>query len=367
MTKQRFLIGLISLMGLLVWSCAGPKAPPAAELPTDSLASELHQAIDKQLQGIDRTALRAKSDLIMEQSISQLQSAISRGQLSYADLTAFYLDRIETFHSAKTNLAAVISINPQAMAEARALDASPESDRPALSGIPVLLKDNINTKTMPTSGGTLALKDFYPSDDAGLVKQLQSQGAIILGKTNLSELANFISDKLPDGFSARGSQTLNPFDPGQLSPLGSSSGSAAAVAANLSAIALGTETTGSIIAPAHIRSLVGYKPSHGLLSTEGILPLASSMDSPGPLAKSVEDARILVNGLVAADQQIPQPDKADLTGRRIGLWPGEHSQALRQALLQAGAEVIDLPEPVAEDNEIIIQAEFGPDFKAYAA
>lgn len=159
----------------------------------------------------------------MEKSIGDLQMAIRTGKLSYEELTAFYLDRIRTIDLGPNGLNATMEINPNVMAEARACDHHPEKGR-CLTGIPVLIKDNIITKDMPTSGGTFVLKDFRPKDNATVVNELIKSDAIILGKSNLSELANFMDFKMPSGYSSKAGQTHNPFNPMKLSPLGSSSG-----------------------------------------------------------------------------------------------------------------------------------------------
>lgn len=228
---------LIALVGVAIAALALPRSLAPEQEERISYDKDQQVAlIDSQLAGIDLEKVRAKKDLIMEKSIEDLHAAISRGDLTYEELTAFYLNRIKTYDAGEKGINAVAAINPKAIEEARALDAS--SATPAgMRGIPVLVKDNVNTNTMPTSGGTYALKDFTPKDDADAVTALTNGGAIILGKSNLSELANFMDTKMPSGYSSKAGQTHNPFDPLNLSPEGSSSGSGAAAAANFSAVA----------------------------------------------------------------------------------------------------------------------------------
>ena len=228
---------LIALVGVAIAALALPRSLAPEQEERISYDQDQQVAlIDSQLAGIDLEKVRAKKDLIMEKSIEDLHAAISRGDLTYEELTAFYLNRIKTYDAGEKGINAVAAINPKAIEEARALDAS--SATPAgMRGIPVLVKDNVNTNTMPTSDGTYALKDFTPKDDADVVTALTNSGAIILGKSNLSELANFMDTKMPSGYSSKAGQTHNPFDPLNLSPEGSSFGSGAAAAANFSAVA----------------------------------------------------------------------------------------------------------------------------------
>lgn len=323
--------------------------------------------IDKQLAGLDLDKIRAKENLIMEKSIEEIQSAIIQGKLSYEELTAFYLDRIRTYDAGEQGLNAVAEINPKAVEQARARDASPDKGK-NMTGIPVLLKDNINTNDMPTSGGTYALKDFVPAKNAPLVERLLENGAVILGKSNLSELANFMDTRMPSGYSSKAGQTHNPFDPVLLSPSGSSSGSGAAVAANLSAVAIGTETTGSIIAPSAIHSIVGFKPTKDAILAQGVIPLSSTMDTAGPMAKTVKDAILLYNALVAdPSKQLSLELDADfLKGRRIGLIGERHEDKLISKLKMAGATVVSIRlDESGIDNEFIINQDFRSDLNHY--
>lgn len=327
------------------------------------------KTIDTQLKGLPMDKIREKKDMIMEKSIDEIQESIAKKELTYTELTAFYMDRIKTYDKAKKGLNAVMEINPKAIEEAKKLDNENAAGKNKMYGIPVLLKDNINTKDMNTSGGTIALKDFKPIENAPFVDTLIKNKAIILGKSNLSELANYFDTSMPSGYSSKIGQTHNPFGPIEISPLGSSSGSGAAVASNLSAVAIGTETTGSIISPSYIQSIVGFKPTKDAIDLEGVIPLSSSMDTVGPMAKSVKDAVALFNASVADDsKKIELTYKAeDLKNKRIGVFKSDDSQKVSDALKKAGAEPveIDLDDKTFE-NDFIVGQEFVADFAEYA-
>lgn len=314
--------------------------------------------INLQLEGIDLEKIRNKKSLIMEKTITEIQDAVKRGELTYEELTAFYLDRIKTYDAVEKGINSVGEINPKAIEQARLLDKTKRNS--PVYGIPVLIKDNINTNDMATSGGTYGLKDFIPKENSDIVKELISNGAIILGKSNLSELANFMANKMPSGYSSKFGQTHNPFNPIELSPQGSSSGSGAAVAANFSAIAIGSETTGSIIAPAGIHSIVGYKPTKDLISTKGVIPLSPTMDTLGPMGKTVEDVAILFNAAIKDNKdKIELPFTLEnLKGKRIGV-KGTKDSKLVEKLEKAGAEIVFIELDENEiDNGYIIDQEF---------
>lgn len=242
-----------------------------------------------------------------ELSISELQSGQATGRFSAVSITRKYLDRIEKIDRGGPNLRSVIELNPDALDIARALDRERKSGRVRgpLHGIPVLIKDNIDTHDrMTCTAGSLALVGWRPRKDAFLVKKLRDAGAVILGKTNLSEWANFRGSRSTSGWSARGGLTRNPCVLDR-NPSGSSSGSAVAVAANLCAVAVGTETNGSIVSPSSFCGIVGVKPTVGLVSRAGIIPIAKSQDTAGPMARSVRDAAILLGCLAEIDPQDP--------------------------------------------------------------
>ncbi|MBW2622432.1 MAG: amidase, partial [Deltaproteobacteria bacterium] len=300
-------------------------------------------------------------------SIKELQDRMNRGASSSRALTDSYLERIGQYDKTGPAINAVIELNPEAMALADALDKERQARGPRgpLHGIPVLIKDNIDTAdSMSTTAGSLALKGSIASQDAFLVERLWEAGAVILGKTNLSEWANMRSNRSTSGWSSRGGLTRNPYVLDR-NPSGSSSGSAAAAATDFCAAAIGTETDGSIVGPASANSVVGLKPTLGLVSRSGIIPIAHSQDTAGPLTRTVEDAAILLSAIVGPDPRDPITqsgsikahtdytqflDKKGLEGARIGVarnFFGAHravdqiiESAIRQ-MKQLGAEIID--------------------------
>ncbi|WP_425605951.1 amidase [Lysobacter firmicutimachus] len=309
---------------------------------------------------------------IVEADLATLSARMAGGDLSSARLTEAYLDRIAALDDAGPRLNAVIELNPDALGEARALDAERKGGqvRGPLHGIPVLLKDNIDALPMANSAGSLALAEHRPRRDAPLVAALRAAGAVILGKTNLSEWANFRSTRSTSGWSARGGQTRNPYALDR-SACGSSSGTGAAIAASLAAVGVGTETDGSILCPAAMNGLVGFKPSVGLVSRAGIIPISSSQDSAGPMARSVADAAQLLNVLAAAEaggdraaqaaagkrapDYVAALDADALRGARLGLLRDsgvrshpDQDAALQRALQrmrEAGATVVEVRMP----------------------
>jgi amidase len=238
-----------------------------------------------------------------EVTIAELQSAMKSGRETSVSITKKYLRRIEKTNLRGPTLRAVLETNPDAIAIARELDRERKSKGPRgpMHGIPVLLKDNIDTHDrMTTTAGSLALVGSIPPRDAFLVEQLRKAGAVILGKANLSEWANFRAERSSSGWSGRGGQTKNPYALDR-NPSGSSSGSAVATSANLCAVAVGTETDGSIIAPATLCGIVGIKPTVGLISRSGIIPISKSQDTAGPMARTVTDAAILLGAMTGID------------------------------------------------------------------
>lgn len=250
----------------------------------------------------------AESFTLPEATISAMQEAMAAGTLTSEQLVSAYLERIATYDKAGPTLNSVLEINPDALFIAQAMDQERRVSGPRgpLHGIPVLIKDNIDTHDkMHTSAGSLSLASSVAPKDAFVAAQLRKAGAVILGKANMTEFANFITEGMPSGYSSRGGQVLNPYLPGKLTPSGSSSGSAASVAANLTAVAVGTETSGSILSPAYYNSVVGIKPTVGLASRSGIIPIATSQDTAGPLARTVADAAALLSALVGVDPEDP--------------------------------------------------------------
>src|SRR6204780_2826385 len=242
-----------------------------------------------------------------ELSLADIAAAFADGRLTSLQLTKDYLARIDRLDRHGPNLRGVIEINPRALDIAAELDAPRNSRGPRgpLHGVPVLIKDNVETSDhMMSTAGSLALAGWYAPKDAPLVERLRAAGAVILGKTNLSEWANFRSTHSLSGWSGRGGQCRNPYATDR-TPSGSSSGSAVAVSANLCAVAVGTETDGSIVSPASVNGIVGLKPTVGLVSRRGIVPISHSQDTAGPLARSVLDAAILLGAMSGSDPEDP--------------------------------------------------------------
>ncbi|PCI09991.1 MAG: amidase [Flavobacteriaceae bacterium] len=243
--------------------------------------------------------------LIIEQDIPTLQIRISKRKLSYEELTLFYLYRIKKFDRLnERSLNSVIALNPNVVEEAKQkdIDLKNKMKKHPIFGMPILLKDNINAAGMPTTAGAIALANNN-TEDAFIVKQLKSNGALILGKTNLSEWAYFFCGQCPSGYSAIGGQTLNPYGRKIMDTGGSSAGSGVASAANFAVATVGSETAGSILSPASQNSVVGFKPSVGFLSRTGIVPISSTLDTPGPITKNVVDNAILLDAMKGYDKE----------------------------------------------------------------
>ena len=336
-----------------------------------------------------------------ELTIAEIQAQFASGALTSRALVESYLARIEAIDKHGPGLNSVIEINPDALAIADACDAERAGvgPRSPMHGVPVLLKDNIDTHDrMMTTAGSLALLGSIAPDDAEAARRLRKAGAVILGKTNLSEWANFRSTRSTSGWSSRGDQTHNPYALDR-NPCGSSSGSAVAVAANLCAVTVGSETDGSIICPSHMNGIVGIKPTVGLISRFGIIPIAHSQDTAGPMARTVADAAILLGVLAGsdardtatADNRRPGPgdyvdyarflDPDGLRGARIGVargFFGFHPDVDRimdaciEMMRQLGAKIID-PANIEKDPKLmeaelaVLTYEFKADLNAYLA
>jgi len=272
---------------------------------------------------------------VAEATIDQMQAAMASGETTSRGLVLQYLARIAASDKDGLTLNSVLELNPDALFIADSLDAerSRTGPRSPLHGIPVLLKDNIDTgDQMHTSAGSLALAQSFAPRDARLVKGLRAAGAVILGKANMTEFANFMTAGMPTGYSSRGGQVLNPYNLSAATG-GSSAGSAVAVACSFCAAAVGTETSGSILNPAGRNSVVGLKPTVGLVSRSGIIPISRSQDTAGPMARTVRDAALLLNAMTGSDEEDPAtaaagPLPADysafldpdgLKGARIGI------------------------------------------------
>jgi len=327
-----------------------------------------------------------------EPSIAQLQRLLTDHATTVAAVEQHYARRINDFDVHGPALHAVIELNPDAGAIAATLDAHGQAGRGLLFGVPVLVKDNIDTADrMLTTAGSLALTGSRPPQDAFVVRRLREAGALLLGKTNLSEWANFRSTRSASGWSGRGGQTRNPYDTTR-NPCGSSSGSGVAVAADFAVVAVGTETDGSVVCPSSINGIVGIKPTVGLVSRSGIIPISASQDSAGPMARSVADAATVLTVLAGYDpddpatavlKNQPPPDyrkflNADISGMRVGVvrrFAGFHEGVdalLEQSLktLRARGVVVvdvnlDLPKTLGDDENTVMQYEFKDGLNRY--
>ncbi len=370
--KKKILIGLGIVVGIVILAGGGfmiwlNSMLPSAEERISFGNDEIIKSIDEQLKDVDIEAVKLKSDLMKHKTVAQIKEAVKNDEFTYEELVAYYLLNIKEIDQSKMGNNAVSEINPKAIAEARKYDEMAE-DMP-FKGIPVLAKENINTNDMPTSSGVYALKDFIPAEDAPVITELKLSGAIILGKTNLSELSNWMSQKNPSGYSAKKGQTHNPFNPLEISPLGSSAGSAVAMATDLATVSLGTETVGSIVAPASINSTVGYKPTRDNISGEKVVPITLTLDNVGVITKTVEDAVMTYNSSTPKKIDISL-EKDYIKGKKIGILDqkdSEFSKKVRTKLEKMGATVIDLGE--ADDKGIdvkfIMENDFEKDLNAY--
>ena len=316
-----------------------------------------------------------------EATVGDLQKRMTGGPLTAHALTERYLDRIAAIDKRGPALNSVIELNPDALSIAAALDAERKAKGPRgpLHGIPVLIKDNIDTADrMMTTAGSLALLGSVAAQDSVVAQRLRAAGAVILGKTNLSEWANFRSSHSTSGWSGRGGLTRNPYALDR-NACGSSSGSGAAVSANLCALAIGTETDGSIVCPASTNGVVGIKPTLGLIPATGIIPIAHSQDTAGPLARTVTDAAILLGALTGADYT-KSLDTNALRGARIGVardtffgFSEAADRVIEAAIAEMkrrGAEVVDPADiPTAgkfDDSEsLVLSYEFKNDLNLY--
>jgi amidase len=326
---------------------------------------------------------------LVEATVLQLQLSLKAHLITSEQLVQMYLDRIAAYDDAGPLLNSFIHVNEEALSVASARDADRHRGRALgpLFGIPVLLKDNINTEDMPTTAGSVALAGAVPPSDAFIARKLREAGAIILGKATLTEFANFIAIGMPSGYSSLGGYGLNAYDPRPLpggdgrpvlTPGGSSSGSGIAVSANLVAVAVGTETSGSILSPGTANNVVGIKPTVGLVSRHGILPITADQDTAGPLARTVTDAAILLGVIAGYDPNDPATaaclvpgncyddytkflDEHALRGARIAVprvpyWSG-FSAAQQQIMLDAVEALRGQGAQVADPYEIPNQAD----------
>lgn len=314
--------------------------------------------------------LLQRNDWLAQAAIGEIQAKLEAGELTSRELVLMYLERIAVYDQDGVKINSILEINPDALFIAEALDRERllKGSRGPLHGIPIVLKDNIDTgDKMHTSAGSVALADHYAEADSFVAARLREAGAVLLGKANMTEWANLMSPTMPAGYSSRGGQVLNPYGPGTCFIGGSSSGSAAAVACGFAAGGIGTETTGSILSPAGQNSVVGIKPTVGLISRSGVIPVSYSMDTPGPMAKTVRDAALLLGAMTGVDEHDPATWSSEgafkrdytpylredgLQGMRIGVprepffnelnaEEKELMEAALETLRQGGATVID--------------------------
>ncbi|MBQ0735701.1 amidase family protein [Aquimarina celericrescens] len=321
--------------------------------------NNIWKALEHELDYFSKEKYETLKGFILEKNIPTIQQNIKEGKLTYEELTLFYIYRIRKYESDnRLSLNSVISLNPNVVEQARALDKVDKSSINSYSvfGMPILLKDNINTKDMPTTAGAIALQ-HNTTGDSFITERLLEKNALILGKANLSEWAYFLCSGCPVGYSAIGGQTLNPYGRMIFEPGGSSSGSGVAVAANFCVAAVGTETSGSILSPSSQNSVVGLKPTIGVLSRTGIVPISSTLDTPGPMTKNVIDNAILLNALIGEDKNdnvsvnitidfVEEAKGGTLKGKRLGvikefLEDSVYYKAIEN-IRKAGAEIIEV-------------------------
>lgn len=347
-------------------------------------AAALWAGFEAELAAFGAERYEALKPLVLGASIDELQQAVDNGELSYESLTRFYLYRIrETENDPARYLNAVISLNPAALEQARERDSDHGGNHDPIFGMPVLLKDNVNLAGLPTTAGAVALA-ANEADDAFITGRLRERGAIILGKANLSEWAYFFCGDCPSGWSAMGGQTLNPYGRLVFGTGGSSSGSGAAIAAEYAVAAVGSETSGSILSPASANSLVGLKPTTGSLSRSGVVPISATLDTTGPMARSVADVVALFNAMTGYDENdfaMPrlaedlalEYRQAGLTDKRLGIFESlaedtfYNEAAERLVAGGAVAEVVSFAWESPESFGEFLGAEMVRDLAAYLA
>ncbi|MGW3625795.1 amidase family protein [Streptomyces sp. NPDC000880] len=331
LTPRRRAVALVLALGAVAWASSGMAESTIARAETSKAPVSLN---------------------LETATIQQLHDVLGSRQLSAVKLGELYLDRIGQLNSRGPGLNAVRAINPSWRRDAQKIDVqrAKRVDLGPMMGIPVLVKDNIDVKGMPTTAGSVALANSYPSDDAPVIKQLKAAGAIILGKTNLAEFAYYTTSGAPNGYSSAGGQVLNPYD-ASLNPGGSSSGSGAAMAVGMAAGTVGSDTGGSILQPSHVMSDVGVRPTVGLLSRSGVVPISATNDTTGPITHTVWDAAAMLTAMTTGvDPNDPATSSAGsydttdytkalsttaLQGARIGYVPASAPDPIYDAALQA--------------------------------
>ena len=337
MISRRIFLRRGSLAGLTLSTFSLAACSSPTDVPGEKATAETAETAGATTPGAAPTSAAAADAFeLHEATLADLQQQLSSGQRTARQLTELYLKRIEAIDQSGPTLRSVIELNPDALRIADQLDQERKNGkvRGPLHGVPVLIKDNIDTgDQLQTTAGSLALSGHRAAQDAFIVQKLRAAGAVLLGKTNLSEWANFRSSRSTSGWSSRGGQTKNPFILDR-TPSGSSAGSGAAVSANLCALAIGTETDGSIVSPSSCSGVVGIKPTVGLWSRAGIIPISATQDTAGPMARTVRDAAVLLGALAGPDPQDPTTqesagkrhadytkflDANGLQGKRIGV------------------------------------------------
>lgn len=358
MKKFVLLIGLL----LLLVGCKSEMKFQAINYQEDKLVKE----IDEMLEPYNKDRLKEVYLLVERKSLSEIREILETDYFTYEELAAAYLLQIAERDQKEGGLNSVCEINKNVLKEAKALDGS--NNEMLLYGIPILVKDNIAVKDMHNTGGSAANLDKVMTEDSEIIRELKRKGALILGKANMTEWANFTSSKLPEGYSSAYGQTLNPLDK-EMTPAASSSGSAVAVKGGFAPIALGTETAGSIIEPARMSKVYGIKPSHSLFSTEGVLPLSPSLDTVGFIGNNIDDLIIVYKillGLEKANRISIEPKNI-----KIGLWSKDKKflEKYKTELENKDFQVVILEDVEGFDSFDIIELvkkEFGPAYEDYA-
>ena len=355
-------------------------------------AEALWKSFDFKVKMFTETKYDKLKPFIFEKTIPEIQQAVAQGQLTYEELVLFYLSRIKKYdRNNDLSLNSVIALNPKVLDQARELDENRADDLDpyAIYGMPILLKDNINAADMPTTAGAVVFED-NDTGDAFITQKLKEHGALILGKANLSEWAYFFCGDCPSGYSAVGGQTLNPYGRKIHDTGGSSSGSGVAMAANFAVAAVGSETSGSILSPSSSNSVVGLKPTIGLLSRGGIIPISSTLDTPGPMTRSVIDNAILLQAMTGLDEddaaavnlKAASTDyvnglkdveaSAYLSEKRLGYYTNYDDTLYLQAveaLRKAGATLIPIERPEVDLPQFtrVLNLDMQKDLPAYIA
>ncbi len=384
MDRRRFVGASLAAPAAAALSACAPAGEPDAETSSGERSAA--------------GATRPDAFELDEATVADLQAAMESGERTARSIAQLYLERIESLNRRGPELGAVIETNPDALDIAAELDRERRANGPRspLHGIPVALKDNVDTRDgMTTTAGSLALEGSVPPRDAFIVERLREAGAVVLAKLNLSEWANFRGERSSSGWSARGGQTRNPYALDR-NPCGSSSGSAVAASANLAALTIGTETNGSIVCPSSANGIVGVKPTVGLWSRSGIVPISRSQDTAGPMCRTVRDAAVLLASAIGVDADDPATafsqgqahgdyvrllDPGALAGARIGVagsFPGFSPDVLAlfdeavDALRSEGAAVVETETPVSaswRDDAplLVLEYEFKAGVDAYLA